>query len=164
VVEVAVIVASALVLALLIQAFVVKPFYIPSSSMEPTLVQGDRVLINRFLYRFQKPQVGDVIVFHPPSAPEADYIKRVVAVEGDTVGVHGGTLYRNGERQGEPFIKEHPIRGETADRQVPSGTVFVMGDNRNSSGDSRSFGPVPLDSILGEAFSTYWPLSRLKAL
>jgi signal peptidase I len=158
--EVALIVAAAFVLALLIQQFVVKPFYIPSPSMEPTLVEGDRVLVNRFVYRFDEPRRGDVVVFHPPIAPEDDYIKRVVAVAGDTVEVRDGVLYVNSEPQQEPFLKEK-MDSVYEQELVPEDHVFVMGDNRNSSGDSRVFGPVEIDSLLGRAFLVYWPPSRL---
>src|SRR5512136_1206915 len=111
VVEVVVIVATAFILALLIQQFVVKPFYIPSVSMEDTLQKGDRVLVNRFLYRFTDPKRGDVVVFHPPSSPKEDYIKRVVAVAGDTVAVRDGKLWVNGQAQTEPYLKEQIIQG-----------------------------------------------------
>lgn len=158
--EVALIVGAAFVLALLIQQFVVKPFYIPSPSMEPTLLTGDRVLVNRFEYRFREPERGDIVVFNPPISPGEDYIKRVVALAGDTVEVRDGRLYVNGEPQEEPFIKDEmdsPFRKE----RVPEGHVFVMGDNRNSSGDSRVFGPVEVDSLLGRAFLIYWPPGRV---
>jgi signal peptidase I len=157
---VALIVAAAFVLALLIQQFVVKPFYIPSPSMEPTLSRGDRVLVNRMVYRFSEPEIGDIVVFHPPIAPGEDYIKRVVALAGDTVAVQKGTLYVNGEAQEEPFLKEK-MDSELDAEVIPEGHLFVMGDNRNSSGDSRVFGPVAEDELLGRAFVIYWPLSRL---
>jgi signal peptidase I len=158
------IVGAAFVLALIIQQFVVKPFYIPSESMEPTLVKGDRVLVNRFEYRFTDPKPGDVVVFHPPIAPDEDYIKRVVAVGGDTVEVKDSTLYVNGVAQEEPYLKEQSIRGIFPEETVPEGYVFVMGDNRNRSGDSRVFGPVKLDSILGGGFLVYWPPGKIGTL
>jgi signal peptidase I len=165
VVEVAVIVAAAFVLALLVQQFIVKPFAIPSPSMEPTLVEGDRVLVNRLVYHFRSPERGDVIVFHPPGRPGSDpFIKRVVAVGGDTIAVHDGSLYVNGVAQDEPFIKEHLIIGDFPETTIEPGYVWAMGDNRNNSGDSRVFGPVPLDSIMGKAFAVYWPLSRAGGL
>ncbi|MBC7293668.1 MAG: signal peptidase I [Thermoleophilia bacterium] len=164
-VETVVILVAAFVLALLVQQFIVKPFAIPSPSMEPTLVEGDRVLVNRLVYHFRSPQRGDVVVFHPPGKPDSDpFIKRVVAVGGDTVAVHGGLLYVNGVAQEEPFIKEHPIAGEFPETEVPPGHVWVMGDNRNNSGDSRVFGPVSISAILGKAFAVYWPLSHIRGL
>ncbi|HZK49795.1 MAG TPA: signal peptidase I [Thermoleophilia bacterium] len=159
--EVVFIVGAAFVLALLIQQFVVKPFYIPSESMEPTLVKGDRVLVNRFVYRFNDPKPGDVIVFHPPTAPEQDYIKRVVAVGGDTVEVKGGLLFVNGVAQDEPYLNERNIEGVFPSETVPEGYVFAMGDNRNRSSDSRVFGPVKLESILGKGFVIYWPPGKI---
>ena len=165
VIEVVVIVAAAFILALLVQQFIVKPFAIPSPSMEPTLTEGDRVLVNRLVYHFHPPRRGDIIVFHPPGRPGSDpFIKRVVAVAGDTIAVHDGMLYVNGEAQDEPYIKELPIEGDYPETTIPSGSVWAMGDNRNNSGDSRVFGPVSLDSIMGEAFAVYWPLGRIGGL
>ena len=165
VVEVVVIVAAAFVLALLVQQFVVKPFAIPSPSMEPTLVEGDRVLVNRLIYHFRSPERGDVIVFHPPDRPGSDpFIKRVVAVSGDKVAVHDGMLWLNGVAQFEPFIKEHPMLDEFPETTIASGYVWVMGDNRNNSGDSRVFGAVSEEAIMGEAFAIYWPLGHLSGL
>jgi signal peptidase I len=165
VIEVVVILAAAFALALLVQQFVVKPFAIPSPSMEPTLVQGDRVLVNRLVYHFRSPQRGDIIVFHPPGRPGSDpFIKRVVAVGGDTVAVHDGLLYVNGLAQDETFIKEHPIVDDFPETTISPGYVWAMGDNRNNSGDSRVFGPVSVKAIMGEAFAVYWPLGRLGGL
>jgi signal peptidase I len=164
-VEVVVIVAAAFVLALLVQQFVVKPFAIPSPSMEPTLVEGDRVLVNRLVYHFRSPERGDVMVFHPPGRPGSDpFIKRIVAVGGDTIAVRDGLLWVNGVAQDEPFIKEHPIVGDFPETMVPAGFVWAMGDNRNNSGDSRVFGPVSVKEIMGEAFAIYWPLNHLSGL
>jgi signal peptidase I len=158
-------VAAAFVLALLVQQFLVKPFAIPSPSMEPTLVEGDRVLVNRLVYHFHPPHRGDVIVFHPPGRQGSDpFIKRVVAIGGDTIEVRDGYLYVNGVRQDEGYIKEHPIIGDFRKTAIPEGYVWVMGDNRNNSGDSRVFGPVGLDAIMGEAFAIYWPVTHIRGL
>jgi signal peptidase I len=158
-------VAAAFVLAILIQQFIVKPFAIPSPSMEPTLVQGDRVLVNRLAYHFRSPKSGDVIVFHPPGREGSEpFIKRVVAVAGDTVSVHDGQLWVNGVARDEPFIKEHPILGDFAQVTVPAACVWAMGDNRNNSGDSRVFGPVSVHAIIGVAFAIYWPPSHWAGL
>jgi len=165
VIEVVVIVAAAFVLALIVQQFLVKPFAIPSPSMEPTLVEGDRVLVNRLVYHFRSPHRGDVIVFHPPERPGSDpFIKRVVALGGDTIEVRDGYLYVNGARQEEGYIKEYPIVGDYPQTVIPEGYIWAMGDNRNNSGDSRVFGPVKLDAIMGEAFAIYWPLNHLSGL
>ena len=165
-IEVVAIVAAAFVLALLVQQFVVKPFEIPSPSMEPTLMEGDRVLVNRLVYHFHPPHRGDVVVFHPPGSASGSvpFIKRIVAVAGDTISVHDGALYVNGERQTEAYLMEQDIVGTYPDTVIPPGTVWAMGDNRNDSGDSRSFGPVNLKSIMGEAFAVYWPFKHMKGL
>jgi signal peptidase I len=165
VIEVVVIVAAAFVLALLVQQFIVKPFAIPSPSMENTLLEGDRVLVNRLVYHFHPPRRGDVIVFHPPGRTGSDpFIKRVVAVGGDTIAVHDGMLYVDGMAQDEPYVKGYPIEGDYPETKIASGYVWAMGDNRNNSGDSRVFGPVPLKAIMGEAFAVYWPMSRIGGL
>jgi signal peptidase I len=164
VIEIVLIVGAALVLALLIQQFVVKPFSIPSGSMEPTLVQGDRILVARFAYRFGDPKPGDVVVFDPPIARKEEYVKRVVAVAGDTVSVHDGKLYVNGEPMTEPYLKDANLAGTYEEITVPKDMVFVMGDNRNNSADSRVFGPVPKSSILGRVFAIYWPLNRIQGV
>jgi signal peptidase I len=164
VVEIVVIVCAALVLALLIQRFAVKSFWIPSGSMEPTLTQGDRVLVSRFSYWFSEPKPGDVVVFRPPSAPTEEYIKRVVAVGGDTVEVRDGRLIVDGVVRDEAYLKDAVMAGQFKPVTVPPGSFFVMGDNRNDSGDSRMFGPVAGTAILGKAFFTYWPLNRLHTL
>jgi len=164
--EVLIIVAAAFAIAMLVQAFIVKPFTIPSESMEPTVMVGDRVLVNRLVYHLHGPRPGDVIVFHEPGQPPSatPLIKRVVAVGGDTVAVHNGFLYLNGKQQAEPFIMGHPILGEFAQVAVPAGYLWVMGDNRNDSADSRVFGPVGVKAIIGEAFAVYWPLNHFKGL
>jgi signal peptidase I len=161
VVEVVIIVAAAFVLALLIQQFVVKPYVIPSESMEFTLQRGDRVLANRFIYRFRDPQRGDVVVFVPPMESNEPFIKRVVAIGGDRVAVKDGRLYLNGEPQVEPYVRDENILGDFRETTVREGAYFVMGDNRNNSGDSRVFGVIDKNAILGQAFFVYWPLSRV---
>ena len=181
------IVAMAIGLALGIQAFLVKPYQIPSPSMEPTLVPGERVLVNRLSYTLGgSPSIGDVIVFHPPAGADGNgrecgvsrkpdqpcpegtpgesdqnFIKRVVAGPGDSFYVEDGHPVVNGEKQtDEPYIEpcgggpdcnlQEPI-------EIPAGHYFMMGDNRGASDDSRYWGPVPEDSIIGKAFFTYWP-------
>jgi signal peptidase I len=151
----------ALLIALLIRTFVVEVYRVEGASMEQTLHSGERVLVNKFLYRWvRKPRPGDIIVFRYPRQPDRDFIKRVVAVEGDTVEIRGGVVYVNGQ----PFAEAptalrsdedspHPIT-------VPPDSVWVLGDNRNNSEDSRYFGEVPLANIRGMAFFRLWPLSR----
>ena len=186
--ELVLIVAVALGLALGIQAFLVKPYRIPSESMVPTLEVGQRVLVNRIGARFGSPHVGDIVVFHPPAGAEqgnecgnpppegevcdqptpekadVNFIKRVVAGPGDRLRIEGGHVILNGQREKDSYIA--PCRGgEGCDfpREVtiPAGHYFMMGDNRGSSDDSRFWGPVPEEWIIGEAFATYWPPDRI---
>jgi len=190
--ELILIVAVALGLALGIQAFLVKPYRIPSESMVPTLQIGQRVLVNRIGARFSTPDVGDVVVFHPPAGAEQDntcgagqplngqacaqptkqradvnFIKRVVAGPGDTLAVRGGHVILNGKRQNEPFAQPCDA-SEGCDfpteSKIPAGHYFMMGDNRGSSDDSRFWGPVPEKWIIGQAFATYWPPKRIGLL
>lgn len=145
----------------LIRPFVVKSFWIPSESMVPTLEVGDRLFVNRFIYHFTEPKRGDIVVFSSLESDD-DLIKRVVGVPGDRVSFRKGVLKVNGEVQEEPYInKEHPDRGIYKPVKVPEGEVFVMGDNRANSHDSRFFGPAPIENIEGEAFFMYWPPSRI---
>jgi signal peptidase I len=148
-----------------VRPFVMEAFWIPSGSMIPTLEIGDRVLVNKFIYRFTEPHRGDIIVFESVDNPDEDLIKRVVALPGDTVAVRRGHLILNGERQKEPYLnKSLPDRSFYAKTRVPKGHVFVMGDNRGNSADSRVFGPLPKKNIEGEAFLRFWPPHRIGVL
>jgi signal peptidase I len=148
-----------------VRPFVVEAFYIPSQSMVPTLKVGDRVLVNKFIYRFSEPERGDIVVFRSVEGGGEDLIKRVVGVPGDEIAVRGGTLYVNGVRQIEPYVnKKFPDRSSFARTTVPPGHYFMMGDNRANSRDSRFFGPVPKKNIEGEAFLRFWPLDRIGSL
>jgi signal peptidase I len=192
--ELVLIVAVALGLALGIQQFLVKPYRIPSESMVPTLEIGQRVLVNRIGHRFSDPKVGDIVVFHPPAGSETDtcgnpnqpetaacdrptrgksdvnFIKRVVAGPGDTIRIVRGHVIRNGKREKDPYIAgtcgSDANRGCTLSTpiRIPPGHWFMMGDNRGESDDSRFWGPVPRDSIIGGAFGTYWPPNRIGLL
>jgi signal peptidase I len=184
------IVAAALGLALLIQAFLVKPYRIPSESMEPTLDVGQRVLVNRVNYHLSDPDHGDIVVFHPPKGADGNicgvahpgvepcprptpehsdlnFIKRVVAVPGDTLAIRDGHAIVNGRLQKESFIT--PCAGGAECTfpkaiKIPPDHFFMMGDNRGASDDSRFWGPVPRDWIIGQAFLTYWPIKRVGLL
>ena len=191
--ELVLIVAVALGLALGIQALLVKPYRIPSPSMVPTLEVGQRVLVNRIGERFSDPEVGDVLVFHPPTGAEGieetkcgarvaedeicdrptrrradvNFIKRVVAGPGDELRIEQGHVILNGKRQKEPFARE--CDGDlgctfTNTITIPADQYFMMGDNRGASDDSRFWGPVPREWIIGGAFSTYWPPKRVGLL
>ena len=183
VLEYAVIVLVAVLVALAVQAWLVKPYRIPSGSMLDTLRPGDRVLVNRMIYHLRDPHRGDVIVFHYPQDPDVVFIKRVVGVPGDLLEVRDGHLYVNGRKVAEPYVHRTRGRADPTVAQatiaggtmrdpwslaepyrVPVGSYFVMGDNRTDSDDSRGWGTVPRAAIVGEGLATYWPFSRLRAL
>ncbi|MDQ3864822.1 MAG: signal peptidase I [Actinomycetota bacterium] len=148
-----------------VRPFVMEAFWIPSGSMIPTLKIGDRVLVNKFIYRFTDPKRGDIIVFRSVDNPNEDLIKRVVGLPGDKIAVRGGTLYVNGVSQKEPYTnKKLKDRSFFARTRVPKNHVFVMGDNRANSADSRVFGPLPEKNIEGEAFLRFWPPDRIGLL
>jgi signal peptidase I len=148
-----------------VRPFVIEAFWIPSASMVPTLKYGDRVLVNKFIYRFTEPERGDVIVFKSVEGDDEDLIKRVVGVPGDEIAVRDGKLFVNGEPQKEPYVnKKYPDRSFYAPTTVPKDHVFAMGDNRANSQDSRIFGPVPKEKIEGEAFLRFWPPDRIGGL
>ncbi|MGD1049519.1 MAG: signal peptidase I [Solirubrobacteraceae bacterium] len=186
VVEVIATIALALVLAESVQAAVVKPFVIPSQSMEPTLLPGQRVLVNRLAYDFGGlPQRGDIVVFHPPSSltcavnvPITEpcprgvgshasdfFVKRVIGLPGDRLSIENGHPVINGkELTNEPYIT--PCTDSTSCEMphtivIPRGEYYMLGDNRGDSDDSRYWGPVPLSWIIGEVFATYWPIDRI---
>ena len=150
-----------------VRPFVVEAFVIPSASMEPTLhgctgCINDRVLVNKFIYRFKKPDRGDIIVFKSVTNPNDNLIKRVVGLPGDTIQVKNDVLYVNGERQKEPYINKDPgFQPPFGPVTVPKDHYFMMGDNRGNSEDSRYFGPLPAKNIEGEAFMRFWPLDRI---
>jgi signal peptidase I len=148
-----------------VRPFVMEAFWIPSGSMIPTLEIGDRVLVNKFIYRFTDPSRGDIIVFESVDNSNEDLIKRVVGLPGDTIALRGGKLFVNGEPQKEPYTnKKVPDRSFYARTTVPKNHVFVMGDNRGNSADSRVFGPLPEKNIEGEAFLRFWPPDRIGLL
>jgi signal peptidase I len=158
------IVAFALVFGF-VRPFVLEAFQVPSESMVPTLEVGDRFMANKFIYRFHEPQRNDIVVFRSVEGGDEDLVKRVVALPGDEVAVEDGVLYVNGEPQKESYVnKRLPDSGSYGPTKVPEGEVFVMGDNRGNSRDSRFFGPVPMENIEGEAFVSFWPLSRIGVL
>jgi signal peptidase I len=145
-----------------VRPFVMEAFWIPSGSMIPTLEVGDRVFVNKFVYRFTEPERGDIIVFESVDDGDVDLIKRVVGVPGDEIAVRSGKLFVNGEPQKEPYTnKKTPDRSSFTKTTVPKNHVFVMGDNRASSADSRVFGPLPEKNIEGEAFLRFWPPDRI---
>lgn len=172
-------------LAFAVQAWAVKPYKIPSASMEPTLIEGQRVLVDRLFF---SPQVGEIVVFHPPVGAENElcgrshspsaacdspdqaqssqtYIKRIVAGPGDVITIHNGHVIRNGRPEPDGYIRPCPVGQPdctfSTPIRIPPGMWFLMGDNRGFSDDSRFWGPVPAGWIIGDAFFTYWPPDRI---
>ena len=191
VIELVVIIAVAVGLALGIQQWIVKPYRIPSGSMEPTLAIGQRVLVDRIGMHFGDPHVGEIAVFNPPrsaqqqvcgvvrppgaacSQPESQrastyFIKRIVAGPGDLISIVEGHVIRNGKREQDGYIRPCPTGQQdcnlTKPITIPPGYWFMMGDNRGFSDDSRFWGPVPTGWIVGGAFATYWPPDRIGIL
>jgi signal peptidase I len=150
-----------------VKPFVVEPFYIPSESMVPTLEVGDRVLANKFVYRFEAPARGDIVVFNAVEGnTQKTLIKRVIGLPGNKIALRRGELFLNGQRHNEPYVVNKPcVRGTPktcsyGPVRVPKGHYFVMGDNRAKSADSRYVGPISGDDIKGEAFLRFWPPDR----
>jgi signal peptidase I len=192
VIEFVTIIAVALGLALGIQAFIVKPYRIPSGSMEPTLDIGQRVLVDRVSKHFTDFHRGDIVVFKPPKGADLEtqcgdpnkppdepcpkptpqksdtnFIKRIIGLPGDRLKVIQGHAYINGKELKEPYIRPDPscpICNEPREITIPPGHFFMMGDNRGESDDSRDWGPVPKGWIIGKAFFTYWPPDRIGTL
>lgn len=165
------VIVVAVSLSLIIKTYVVQAFKIPSASMETTLMVGDRVVVNKLSYRTHDVNRGDVVVFRrPPRAPSgpdepAQLIKRVIGLPGETVEARDGNVYIDGKRLDEPYLEEGtPTLGMDVPFKVPEGQIWVMGDNRLNSGDSRVFGSVDIDTIIGRAFFIIWPLGRITAL
>ena len=176
-------IVGAVAIVLLVKAFVINPYRIPSSSMEPTLhcaqpASGcearfsDRVLANRFIYHVRDPERGEIVVFQTPEAAQikcgagGTFVKRPVGMPGETVEVRlergEGYVYVNGRKLDEPYID--PARRSTEEFgpvKVPQGSYFMMGDNRSQSCDSREWGSVPRDNLIGKVFATYWPPNRI---
>lgn len=164
--ELVVMVAIAFGLATVVRTYVVQPYVIPSGSMIPTIEIEERVLANKFIYRFEKPKPGDVVVLDDPTGNVPTLIKRVIAVEGQTIDIEDGSVIVDGKRLDEPYT--HGKRTEPGPvplpLTIPEGYVWVMGDNRPNSTDSRSFGPVPMSSVHGKAVLRIWPLDRIEKL
>jgi signal peptidase I len=174
-------VVGALIVAVIVKSFLIQVFWIPSGSMEETLQVGDRVIVNKLAYRLGDPSRGDVVVFEPETfehesivtkvsrnllesvglrTPESDLIKRVIGLPGETVEIHDNTVFVDGNALDEPYLAEDLVMRDEGPWEVPQDHYFVMGDNRNSSNDSRVFGAVTGERIVGRAFSVVWPPSR----
>ncbi len=191
--ELPVLIVVAFVIALILKSFVLQAFYIPSASMEPTLMIGDRVLVEKISYRFGDPDNGDVVVFEKdlggtlpveeedrsvfekigdsfkglfgfPTGTAQDFIKRVIGISGDTVEGRDGRIFLNGEPLDEPYLPDGTETSTFGPVEIPTGMIFVMGDNRGNSDDSRNFGPVPVSTVVGRAFLLIWPPSDFDTL
>lgn len=170
-------IAIAVILVVFIRWLVFAPFMVDGPSMQPNFVTAERLIVNKFIYDFRKPKPGEVIVFHVPQE-KRDYIKRVIALPGDTVKVEGDEVFVNGQKVNETYIQEaidakhengelyNTLKdfpnAEFPDGKVPEGHVFVMGDNRSNSTDSRSIGYIDMKEIVGRADLVFWPLNELK--
>lgn len=172
----------AFLLAMVIRAFVVQAFKIPTGSMRMTLLEGDLILVNKFIYgakvpfmnlrlpALREPKRGDVLVFIYPEDKDKDFIKRLVGLPGETVEIKGGSIYINDKPAQEPvfnrvyYYNRGDFGAEGQKITVPKGSYFVLGDNSASSKDSRYWGFVPKDNLLGKALIVYWPLSRMRAI
>ena len=155
----------AVALAMFIRTFIVELYVVDGPSMRPTLESEERLVVNKFIYRFRPPEKGEVLVFQYPRDPSRDFIKRVIATPGDTIEIREGRVLVNDQLLTEDYILEK-TRSEYPKSTVPEGRVFVMGDNRNNSEDSRfaDVGFVPYDLIKGKALLVFWPISQYKTL
>ncbi|WP_139492047.1 signal peptidase I [Brevibacillus dissolubilis] len=157
------------IVAGLIYSFLGAPYAVHGESMMATLHNNERVVVNKAIYHLQQPDRGDIVVFH--ATPTEDYIKRVIGLEGDRVEVVDDVLYINGEAVDEPYLAEKrkeaadmglPLTENVAPVTVPPGHVFVMGDNRRNSRDSRELGPIPLEQLVGRTELVYWPFTDIR--
>jgi signal peptidase I len=179
----AVTIIGAVLIVIAIKAYVVNPYRIPSSSMEPTLhcarpSQGcearwsDRVLANRFIYHFRDPKRKEIVVFETPARAKAlcgaggTFVKRLIGLPGDRWREDNGFIYINGRRLDEPYIEDdrRPLNETIPERRIPKDRYLMLGDNRESSCDSRRWGYVPRDNLIGPVFAVYWPPKRIQFL
>ncbi|MGR6835861.1 signal peptidase I [Syntrophomonas erecta] len=160
------IILIAFVLAMLLRAFVIEGRIIPTGSMLPTIQLQDRVMVNKFIYRFKEPQRGDIVVLEPPESlhSDQDYIKRVIGLPGETVEMKNGRVLINGRPLSEPYLAEE-LDYEYGPVVIPEGSLMVLGDNRNHSFDSHMWNVwLTTDRLKGKAFMTYWPIKHIKLL
>lgn len=153
------IVMTTVVFAFLV-TFIVQGFKVCGRCMEPHLRSGERLLGNKFIYRFEKPVRGDIIVFRFPADPRKIFIKRIIALPGEIIEIRSGKVFINNKEIKEPYLSCN-AHGDFPPQKVPEGCVFVLGDNRDESNDSRFWGDLPIKNIQAKAWLRYWPLSRL---
>jgi signal peptidase I len=154
------IVLLALMLAIVIRVFVVETFLVDGPSMEPTMYTNERLLVLKLAYRVAEPKRGDIVVFRYPFDTSRDFIKRVIAQGGDTIEIRLGRVYVNGQLRDEPYV-QNPGLYQMSATKIPEGFLFVMGDNRVNSEDSRMFGPIKADLVKGKAIVRIWPPSKM---
>jgi signal peptidase I len=154
-------VLPAILIALLINVFVGQATRVEGQSMEPNLHSDQRLVVEKVTYRFHGPERYDIVVLKLPNQGDELLIKRVIGLPGETVEIRGGQVFVNGEPLEEPLVQEETLPGRNEQVTVPPLHVYVLGDNRNHSNDSRSFGPVPIENIVGRAWLSYWPLEDL---
>ncbi len=160
----------AFVLAMGIQTFIVKAYKIPTPSMVPTLNVGDRLLVNRFIYRFKEPQRGDIIVFEWPEDRKKDFIKRLIGLPGETIEIANGIIYVNGKAVEVETIRKNDytntgkLGGIGQEIKVPDDSYYVLGDNSANSSDSRVWGFIKIKKVKGRAWFVYWPLTKMRLL
>ena len=187
--ELPILVLIALVAAVLIKTFLAQAFYIPSTSMVPTLEVNDRIMVNKLAYQFGEPQQGDIVVFESPFSEEKaepfirlavrtvaesigirtaslddDLIKRVIAVGGQTVEIRANMVFVDGAAIEEDYLNDGVAMRDMDPVELGPNEIWVMGDNRNNSGDSRRFGPIDLETVIGKAFVRLWPFERFGGL
>jgi signal peptidase I len=158
--------AIAVLTILFIMIFVVRSYKVQGQSMEPTIHEGEMLMVNRYIFNFRPPKTGDIVVIIPPGDPKRKYIKRVIGGPRQTVRVENSKLYVDGMEIKEPYIRETMQTGDFT-QQVPDGSIFVMGDNRNNSTDSRNasvVGFVPLKNVVGKAIFVFWPITDVQIL
>ncbi|OQA45775.1 MAG: Signal peptidase IB [Chloroflexi bacterium ADurb.Bin325] len=156
-------IVPAIIIALLIHVFLAQATRVYGQSMEPSLHTNERLVIEKLSYRFHGPRRGDVVVLHDPGGSPELLIKRVVGLPGERVTVADGRVFIDGAPLDEPYLDQDTL-GRGRSWIVPPLHIFVMGDNRSASRDSRSFGPVPMDQIVGRALVRYWPLNEIGLL
>lgn len=157
----------ALSIFVVIYLFLVQPHEIKGNSMEPSFHNNEYILTDKISYRFKEPHRGDVVIFKAPRNPDVDYIKRIIGLPKDRLKIQKGYVYINGEILNEPYLTDKTIAllgssvQEGIEITIPEGYYFVMGDNRAHSSDSREFGPIPSNLIIGHAFLRYWPITQM---
>ena len=154
---------TTLLIFLFVESFIVQGFKVYGSCMEPNLYTGERLLGNKLVYRLNGVHRGDIVVFRPPHRPDTPFIKRVIGLPGEILEIRDNQVFINSHALREPYLHLAWHDNRPAER-VPAGMVFVMGDNRDNSSDSRSWGELPLENVQAKAWLRYWPLNRLEIL